>query len=87
MLFKYYGVDWGIFAIFLTHLWLLGNKVRAAFLLGMLGSAFGVSLGYMCDSVAIMIMNSDFICMHLRAWLKWTPSCTKPDEVLQTTPK
>lgn len=71
MLFKYYGVDWAVFAILVLHLWLLGNRVRAAFLLGMLGSSFGVCLGVMCGSLAIIIMNSVFICMHLRAWLLW----------------
>jgi hypothetical protein len=78
MLFKYYGVDWAIFAILVLHLWLLGNKVRAAFLLGMLGSSCGIVLGYMCDSVAVMIMNAAFICMHFRAWLKWTPVADRP---------
>ena len=78
MWFKYYGVDWAIFAILVLHLWLLGNKLRVAFLFGVLGSSCGIFLGYLCDSVAVMIMNSVFICMHARAWLKWTPHYTSP---------
>ena len=68
---RYYGVDWAVFVLIVTHLWLLGNKKRYAFLFGMAASSFGMCLGYMIESVACVIMNATFIFMHARAYVRW----------------
>ena len=71
LMFKYYGVDWLIFLCFLTHMYLIGNKHRSAFLVGMLGCTVGTGFGMMIDSAASITMNSVFFFMHLRAYLRW----------------
>jgi hypothetical protein len=71
VIFKYYGVDWVIFAFVVIHLWMLGNKKRQAFLFGMGGNLFGILLGYLVESIACIIMNSVFLTMHINAYRKW----------------
>lgn len=87
MFFKYYGVDWAIFVILVVHLWLLGNKLRVAFLFGVLGSSCGIAMGFLCDSLAIIVMNAVFVCMHIRAWWKWTPYQGPPRIAQDTWPE
>lgn len=73
MIFKYYGVDWIIFILVVTQLWLLGNKKRQAFLFGMAGNSCGILLGFLVESIACIIMNSVFVIMHVNAYRKWRP--------------
>lgn len=67
-----YGLDWLMFVLLLWHLWLLGNKHRSAFLVGIFATLVGVAVGWLLDSYAIMVMNVVFCGMHLRAYFKWT---------------
>lgn len=71
-LFKFYGVDWALFILIVTHLWMLGNKWRAAFFFGIVASIFGFVLGLMIGSVANTTMNIVFAAMHIRAYYKWS---------------
>lgn len=70
--FKYYCIDWILFVLVITQIWLLGNRNRFAFLIGMLGCCFGFSLGIMINSAASMTMNSVFFVMYLRAYCQWS---------------
>ena len=69
--FKYYGVDWILFALIVAQLWALGNKWRIGFLIGIAACGFGITLGIMIGSIASFLMNIVFAMMHLRAFLKW----------------
>ena len=71
MIFKYFGVDWIIFVLVVTQLWLLANKKRVGFLFGMCGNTCGIFLGYLVESFACIIMNITFVFMHLNAYRKW----------------
>lgn len=71
LLFRYYGVDWLIFIIVVTHLWLLGHRKRVAFLVGASGCVFGFTFGVLTESIACSCMNVVFCCLHLRAYWKW----------------
>lgn len=73
MIFKCQGVDWIIFILVVTQLWLLGNKKRQAFLFGMAGNSCGILLGFLVESIACIIMNSVFMIMHVNAYRKWKP--------------
>jgi hypothetical protein len=70
--FKYYGIDWLMFAGILTHLWMLGNKLRSAWLIGVLISLCGILFGYLSGSLATVIMNCVFITIHIRNYMKWS---------------
>lgn len=69
---EYYGVDWLIFVFIAIHLWLLSNRRREAFLFGVLGTICSIILGFLVNSIAVILMNCIFVVMHTKAYLKWT---------------
>lgn len=71
MFTKFYGVDWVLFLLVVVHLWMLGHKMRAAFLVGVLASATGFVLGLIIMSAGTLTMNVVFAILHLRAYLRW----------------
>lgn len=71
MIFKYYCVDWAIFILLLTHLWLLGSRHRTAFIFGMLASALGIIFSLQTESVANATSSILFLFLHIRAYIKW----------------
>jgi hypothetical protein len=70
-LLEYYGVDWLLFALVFIHLWMLGNRIRSAFLLGVAANACGFVFGWMTGSIATLIMNVVFCLLNIRAYIKW----------------
>lgn len=92
-LLRYNGIDWLLAGLIILHLWMLGNKTRWAFLVGALASCVGLTFGYMVGSIASILMNSIFIMMHIRAFIKWSRNArlkgprlaeeTWPDSALQ----
>lgn len=71
MFTKFYGVDWLLFVLVVIHLWMLGHKMRAGFLMGMAAASTGFVLGLIIDSAGTITMNVVFVFMHLRAYLRW----------------
>jgi hypothetical protein len=70
-LLKYYGIDW--FAIFSSFLaiYLLGNKNRNGFLAFMLSNICYLTIGYLTDSLALIIGSIVFFITNFRGWTKW----------------
>lgn len=73
-IWKFYGIDWLLFVFVLIHLWLLGNRKRAAFLYGVGACCCGFTFGIIIGSLATLLMNSVFAAMHLRAYILWRES-------------
>ena len=71
MIWKYYGIDWLIFLAVVIHLWLLGERKRAAFLFGMTSAMLGLIFSIQIDSIANGIAMVVYFCMHVRAYCKW----------------
>ena len=70
--FKYYGIDWlAIFASFLA-IYLLGNKNRNGFLTFMISNICYMIIGYLTNSIALIIGSIVFFVTNYRGWLKWT---------------
>ena len=70
-LWKYYGVDWALFFLIVLHLWMLGNKWRAAWIVGVGISICSILFGYLSESVALVLMNVVFIFFHIWNYVKW----------------
>jgi len=70
-LFNFYGIDWIIFILLSIHIWMLGNRMKAAFILGIVASCFGILFGIIIDSLATSIMNFSFCIMHIKSYIKW----------------
>jgi len=71
MFTKFYGVDWLLFALVVFHLWMLGQKMRTGFLVGISAASTGFVLGLIIMSAGTLTMNVVFAFMHLRAYLRW----------------
>lgn len=70
-LFRFYGVDWVIFILLSVHIWMLGNRMKSAFLMGIAASVFGCIFGLIIESAATLIMNFSFCLMHINSYVKW----------------
>ena len=68
---KFYGTDWALFFLVTIHIWMLGNHIRSAFIVGMAANVFGFAFGLLSGSIATIIMNVVFCLLNLRAYLKW----------------
>lgn len=71
MFTKFYGVDWLLFVLVVVHLWMLGHRMRAGFLVGIAAASTGFILGLIIMSAGTLTMNVVFVIMHFRAYLKW----------------
>ena len=69
--FKYYGVDWLLFVLIIIHLWMLGNKRRSAWLVGISICSCSIVFGYLTESLAVILMNVIFVTFHIRNYIKW----------------
>jgi hypothetical protein len=73
--FTYYGADWMAMALSLTAVYLLGNRVRAGFLVFALANIVWIVLGVLwMNSLGIAVGNAAFLIMNLRGFARWTPA-------------
>lgn len=70
-MFNYYGVDIVSYTFVLIHLWLLGNKVRSAWIFGIMATVCFTFFGVLCGSPATVIMNIVFTIFHIVNYIKW----------------
>lgn len=71
-MFNYYGLDWAIFGLLIIHMWMLGNKWRSAWVVGIFVYILGLPMACMMGSVASFIMNCLFIVLGVRAYITWS---------------
>ncbi|MBO35348.1 MAG: PnuC protein [Verrucomicrobiales bacterium] len=54
-----------------VSLWLIGNKVRAGFLVGVLANVFWFGYGFLSHSIANMLASCVVAGLQYRGWHKW----------------
>ena len=69
---EYYGIDWLIFVFTLLQLWLLGEKKRSAWIAGSLIALCTIMLGFVIQSLIIVLMNLTFLYFDVWNYIKWT---------------
>ena len=67
----FHGFDWAAMVFTFASLYLLGNKVRAGFLLGVVANFFWFGYGFMTDSIANMLCSTVIVLLQLRGWHNW----------------
>ncbi|WP_062269317.1 hypothetical protein [Endozoicomonas arenosclerae] len=80
--FQYYGIDWLAMTFTFLAIWQIGNKNRIGFVLMMTGNSCWIAMGFLTDSLAMIIANIIFFLMNLRAVIKWSAA---EDESLENT--
>lgn len=75
---QYYGIDWLAMLLTFFAIWQIGNQNRIGFVLMMSGNSAWVAVGYLTDSLAMIVANVVFFAMNLRAIIKWSDSSAQP---------
>ena len=68
---QYYGVDWLIMLTVFAGIFLLGNKRREGFLIGMISALFGLIFSFQIGSIANTIASVVLLGLYLRGYLAW----------------
>ncbi len=68
---QYYGIDWLATAAGLSGVYLLGNRNRIGFLVMMVASLSWMTVGFLINSVALILGSIVFFSLHVRGFLAW----------------
>jgi nicotinamide riboside transporter PnuC len=68
---QYFGIDWLATVCGLTGVYLIGSKNRYGFLIMMIASLSWMTVGFMIQSLALMIGSAVFFGLHVRGWINW----------------
>lgn len=66
-----YGIDWVATVCGLTGVYLIGSKKRVGFLIMMVASLSWMTVGFIINSLALILGSAVFFSLHVRGWLKW----------------
>ncbi len=73
-IWQYHGIDWLALVLTFLAIWQIGNKNKIGFILMMSGNTSWIAIGFLSDSMAMMIANVIFFTMNVRALVKWSQS-------------
>lgn len=68
---QYYGIDWIITLTGFTAIFLLGDKKRGGFILGMIASFFGLIFSFQVGSIANGISSTVLFVLYGRGYMRW----------------
>lgn len=67
-----YYIDWVIAILNIYAYYLIGNKNKYGFILGLVGSIFScVIFGFIFKSTPLLLMNLTFGCLNIINYIKW----------------
>lgn len=70
-IFKYYGIDWVVTLTVFIGIFLLGDKKKLGFIIGMISSIFGFIFSFQISSVANAATSVVLFLLYLRGLIKW----------------
>lgn len=73
---RYYGVDWIVLITVFIGIYLLGEKKRSGFAVGMTSAAFSMILGIQVGSMASIVTALVIFSLYLRGYIRWHPNNT-----------
>lgn len=68
---RYLGLDWAAMVLTFVSLYLLGNRNRLGFVMGIGANFFWFSYGFMSGSLANMLCSVVVMLLQFRGWQKW----------------
>ncbi len=71
---RYGGVDWLVTATAFLGIFLLGEKRRSGFAIGMLSCVFGVIFSLQIGSIANGVSSAVLFFLYLRGYVRWMPA-------------
>lgn len=70
-MFQYYGIDWLVTFTAFACLFLIGERNRLGFAIGMLSAAFGVIFSFQIGSIANGVSSIVVFGLYLRGFMQW----------------
>ena len=67
----YFGIDWLATVAGLTGVYLIGSKNKYGFLVMMIASISWMTVGFMIQSLALILGSVVFFSLHVRGWVRW----------------
>lgn len=67
-------MTWLAVALNMLGLYLLGNRRRVGFLLGIAAETIWLIWSATLEVYALSAMSTIYICLAMRAWVKWSPT-------------
>ena len=68
---QYYALDWIIFVSNVFAVWLLGSKNRKGFIVRMGVNLVWIMLGFVINSIPLILAGIVFVVLNLRGYLNW----------------
>lgn len=72
MFLQYYGIDWLAMVLTFLAIWLIGDKNRKGFYIMMAGNSCWVAVGFLTQSIALVVANLLFMALNVRAIVNWS---------------
>ena len=70
-LFQYYGSDWLAAALLIVYLYLIGEKKRFGFIIGIFSACSWLIYAYLTHSIANFMINILTIFLFIQNYRKW----------------
>lgn len=67
----FYGLDWVAMIGSLLFLYLIGNKKRSAFLVGIVGCLAWIFVNYIAEIWPGVLLNIILVFLNIRGYLSW----------------
>ena len=77
--YQYYGTDWIATIGTIIYLYMIGNKQRAGFLVGIVSNIFWFIFGLIANSFPNLLAQVLFIWLNIRAYRKWSSDSDNQD--------
>jgi len=72
--FQYYGVDWIVTLTVFAGIFLLGDKKKLGFVVGMISAIVGFIFSFQIESIANGVTSIVLFFLYLRGYIKWMKS-------------
>lgn len=72
MWLQYYGIDWLAMILTFLAIWLIGDKNKKGFYIMMSGNSCWVAVGFLTQSMALVVANLLFMALNIRAIINWS---------------
>ena len=69
--FQYYGIDWIVTLTVFAGLFLIGDKKKFGFVMGMISAIFAFIFSFQIGSIANGLTAIVLLGLYLRVYLKW----------------
>lgn len=72
MLTKFYGLDFLISFLYILHAWLIGQRHRSGWVIGIVASVLNIWFSIWIGSIASIIVSISYVLIHAKSYINWS---------------